>query len=133
MVDDAGINPADIGMEPGDALIDASGQTIARLSDLRERGSTISLDDFGTRLFVPRLPEESAGRYLKIDRAFVKDLPEGKMDCAIVKAVIAMGYSMGKRVLAEGVETPGPDGLRARRRLRPGTEDSCCIVRWKRR
>ncbi|HPE78644.1 MAG TPA: EAL domain-containing protein [Gammaproteobacteria bacterium] len=106
VVDDAGISPADIGIELTEhALIDASEQTIARLSDLRERGSTISLDDFGTGYsslgYLKNLPVD----ILKIDRAFVKDLPEGKMDCAIVKAVIAMGHSMGKRVLAEGVET----------------------------
>ena len=106
VVDDAGISPADIGIELTEhALIDASEQTIARLSDLRERGSTISLDDFGTGYsslgYLKNLPVD----ILKIDRAFVKDLPDGKMDCAIVKAVIAMGHSMGKRVLAEGVET----------------------------
>lgn len=106
VVDDAGISPADIGIELTEhALIDASEQTIARLSDLRERGSTISLDDFGTGYsslgYLKNLPVD----ILKINRAFVKDLPEGKMDCAIVKAVIAMGHSMGKRVLAEGVET----------------------------
>ena len=106
VVDDAGISPADIGIELTEhTLIDASEQTIARLSDLRERGSTISLDDFGTGYssldYLKNLPVD----ILKIDRAFVKDLPDGKMDCAIVKAVIAMGHSMGKRVLAEGVET----------------------------
>lgn len=106
VVDDAGLSPSDIGIELTEhALIDASEQTISRLSDLRGRGSTISLDDFGTGYsslgYLKNLPVD----ILKIDRAFVKDLPDGRMDCAIVQAVIAMGHSMGKRVLAEGVET----------------------------
>jgi len=105
-VDDAGLSASDIGIELTEhALIDASEQTISRLSDLRGRGSTISLDDFGTGYsslgYLKNLPVD----ILKIDRAFVKDLPDGRMDCAIVQAVIAMGHSMGKRVLAEGVET----------------------------
>ena len=105
-VDDAGLSASDIGIELTEhALIDASEQTISRLSDLRGRGSTISFDDFGTGYsslgYLKNLPVD----ILKIDRAFVKDLPDGRMDCAIVQAVIAMGHSMGKRVLAEGVET----------------------------
>ena len=101
-----GLTPRDVGIELTEhTLIEASEETIDRLVRLRGLGCTVSLDDFGTGYsslgYLKRLPVD----ILKIDRTFIKDLPDGPMDCAIVKAVIAMGQSMGKKILAEGIET----------------------------
>jgi EAL domain-containing protein (putative c-di-GMP-specific phosphodiesterase class I) len=43
---------------------------------------------------------------IKVDRSFVMGLPESRDDAAIAKSVIALGLSLGREMIAEGVETP---------------------------
>jgi diguanylate cyclase (GGDEF)-like protein/PAS domain S-box-containing protein len=75
------------------------------LSDLREMGVRISLDDFGkgaTSLsYFRSLPLD----VVKLDRAFVDGLESGVEDRAIVAAVVSLADEMGLSVVAEGIET----------------------------
>lgn len=75
------------------------------LRTLKEMGIRIALDDFGTgQSSLSHIRLESIDT-VKIDRNFIKDIPENQSDADLVDAVIAMAHRLRKNVIAEGVET----------------------------
>ncbi|MBJ8440943.1 EAL domain-containing protein [Acinetobacter junii] len=74
------------------------------LCALKERNISIALDDFGTGYSSLAYLTEYPIDILKIDRAFISKIGDPKQD-AIVNAMIAMGKTIGLKVVAEGVET----------------------------
>jgi len=79
--------------------------TQATLAQLGLLGVHLSIDDFGTGYsslaYLRRLPAKE----VKIDRSFVMDLERSADARAVVDAVVKLAHALGKRVVAEGVET----------------------------
>jgi diguanylate cyclase (GGDEF)-like protein len=108
---DARVAPESIELEVTESvLIDEFELAVATLRRLDRMGVRTALDDFGTGYsslaYLQRLPIRS----LKIDRSFVSGLVLGPTGVAgsvvpIVDAITAMGRTLGKTVVAEGVET----------------------------
>lgn len=75
------------------------------LSTLQSIGVTTAIDDFGTGYsslaYLKLLPINS----LKIDRAFISDIPNNPKDVAITKTIVDLGHALGFKIIAEGVET----------------------------
>ena len=86
-------------------LMSDSEKSVRTLGALHEMGIRLSMDDFGTGYsslsYLKRFPIDT----IKIDRSFVADLATDPDDVGIIKAIIMIGHSLNRKVIAEGVET----------------------------
>lgn len=102
----SGCNPSWITLEITESLLlNDKEETKAILVQLEKMGFTISLDDFGTGYsalsYLNKFPVDE----IKIDKSFVQSIVDNPAHASIVQAIISMAKSLGKEVVAEGVET----------------------------
>jgi diguanylate cyclase (GGDEF)-like protein/PAS domain S-box-containing protein len=88
------------------ALLAENHATLSALRQLRDIGVRISMDDFGTGYSSLSYLRSFPFDKIKIDRSFVRELPENNECGAIVRAVVGIGQCLGVVTVAEGVETP---------------------------
>jgi EAL domain-containing protein (putative c-di-GMP-specific phosphodiesterase class I) len=102
----SGLHPRYLELEITESIIMRNvNETISTLNDFKGMGIRVSVDDFGTGYsslnYLKRFPLDS----LKVDRTFVKDIPDNEDDVTITSAIITLAQSLGLGVIAEGVET----------------------------
>jgi len=100
------IDPTMVEFELTESMVmDDVSEAIGIMRSIRNLGCKLSIDDFGTGYSSLSYLKQFPINTLKIDRSFIKDIPEDKNDIEIACTIIAMAHNMGLTVVAEGVET----------------------------
>lgn len=103
---DSRVNPHNIEIEITESsMMQDLSRTRNVLDALQKMGIRIALDDFGTGYSSLTQLKNFQIQTLKIDRSFIKDIPDDEEDMRLVETIIAMAQHMGIELVAEGVET----------------------------
>ncbi len=86
------------------AALSDSGSDLDALVRLRDLGVRISIDDYGTGLSTLEYLKKVPANEIKIDQSFVKAMRDQRSDLVMVQSTIALAHSLGRSVVAEGVE-----------------------------
>lgn len=76
-----------------------------RIWDLHKAGVQLAIDDFGTGYSCLAYLRDLPVQYLKIDRSFVRDLPDQNHAVTVARSIVGLGHGLGLIIIAEGVET----------------------------
>jgi len=103
---ETGLDPRSLALEVTETVMMENAEAaLATLAQLKDRQLRISIDDFGTGYsslsYLQRLPIDN----LKIDQSFVAEMKSAGESLEIVRSIITLAHSLGKQVIAEGVET----------------------------
>ncbi|MDD2925172.1 EAL domain-containing protein [Rhodoferax sp.] len=101
-----GANPTQLKLELTESmLVKNVDAVIAKMNAIKAMGVSFSLDDFGTGYSSLSYLKVLPLAQLKIDQSFVRDLLTDPNDAVIARTIVALGHSLGMKVIAEGVET----------------------------
>jgi len=103
---ETGLKPSSLELEITEsAVMEDPERTLLVLQQLNELGVRLSIDDFGTGYssltYLRRFPVHN----VKIDRSFIKNIPNDKGSMTLVRAIIALAHELELSVTAEGIET----------------------------
>ena len=102
----SGMPPALLQLEVTESMVMRNvSRAVHVLDAIQSRGIRLAIDDFGTGYSSMSLMKQFPIDTIKIDRSFVRDLPDDSEDVAIAQAIISMGKALGMTIVAEGVET----------------------------
>ena len=103
-LDKYGLPPALLELELTESVFadDAAGATLERLHQL---GVHLALDDFGTGYSSLSYLRQYPIGTVKIDRTFLEEVPQNPASATLVETIVVMAHALGKRVVAEGIET----------------------------
>jgi len=114
-LEETGLRPEYLEIEVTEGLfINDKEKVVDTLNSLRKKGVRVAVDDFGTGYsclsYLRDLPIDK----LKIDRTFIKDIPE-KDNGSLATTIIEMGKNFGLKIIAEGVETEAQESFLIKR------------------
>jgi diguanylate cyclase (GGDEF)-like protein len=102
----ADVEPELLELELTESLfMDISDVVQSNLLAARKSGVSLAIDDFGTGYSCLANLKDIPATKLKLDRAFVRVLPEDRRSLAVVRAITQLGRELGMTIVAEGVET----------------------------
>jgi diguanylate cyclase (GGDEF)-like protein len=102
----ADVSPDLLELELTESLfMDISDVVQSNLLAARKAGVSLAIDDFGTGYSCLANLKDIPATKLKLDRAFVRVLPEDRRSLAVVRAMTQLGRELGMTIVAEGVET----------------------------
>ena len=106
VLDDSGMAPNLLELEITESMIMSNPMKMRDvLVRIKNMGVRLAIDDFGTGYSSLAQLKHFPIDTLKIDRSFIRNVPENTDDKAITHAIITMGETLGFLVVAEGVET----------------------------
>jgi diguanylate cyclase (GGDEF)-like protein/PAS domain S-box-containing protein len=105
-LNDSGMAPNLLELEITESMVMHNpARMISILAKIKSLGVRLAIDDFGTGYSslaqIKHFPIDT----LKVDRSFIRNIPQDVEDKAITEAIIAMGKTLSLTVVAEGVET----------------------------
>ena len=105
-LDKANFDPQLLELEITESLLMQNPEiAVSLMRELGQLGIRFSVDDFGTGYSSLAYLKHLPIHWLKIDKSFVRDIPDNLNDVAIISAIISLASSLGIHVIAEGVET----------------------------
>lgn len=105
-LDESGMSPTLLELELTESMVMLNpARTFDILTQLKALGVRVALDDFGVGYSSLAQIKGYPINSLKVDRSFIRNLPENSQDRALTEAIINMAHALSLTVVAEGVET----------------------------